>query len=51
MNYKITIRGKEYFFPSLYSAKLTAEEIFQKTGVIVGIEEVRQQAVRSRLEG
>lgn len=36
--FKITVNGKPRYFPSLESAKAVANEIFDKTGIIVGIE-------------
>jgi hypothetical protein len=38
MKYVITVKGKRYMFATLQSAKDCAEAIFQKTGIIVGIE-------------
>jgi hypothetical protein len=39
--YKITIGRKIYRFDTLDKARKVANEIFQKTGVVVGIESIR----------
>jgi hypothetical protein len=36
--YKITIKGKAHKFATLEAARAVANEIYQKTGIIVGIE-------------
>ena len=36
--FKITINGKSHYYATLEAAKAVASEIFDKTGIIVGIE-------------
>ena len=38
MKYAITVNGKRHLFDSLESATRCASDIFNKTGIIVGIE-------------
>lgn len=45
--YRIVVRGRPHFYASRAAAVAVANEIFARTGVIVGIDEIITSEVRS----
>ena len=39
-NYRIHARGRTFYFATLEEAKEAAERVFQKSGIVLGIEKV-----------